>query len=380
MPPRAGVRGAPGRRSGDSGGRARARRARPRVARIATSSGGFTDSDVVLDFLASEAAPRLAALGTSCPDHFLRTKVRPLLLDLPADARSRSRPHGCASSTPQYRDAYRRVLRRARDAGVAADARRRSGDRARPRRRHVDLRRRLADRARRGRVLRQRDQRDARRRGALVVRADRRLREVPRRVLGARGAQAPAAAARAAARPAASRSSPAPRRASASRSRSGSHGRGAAVVIADIERGSGRPRGRRARGPGPRSRSRGRRRRRESRRRPRSTPQCSASAASTSSSTTPALASSAPLARDGGCRLGPAPRRDRARLVPRQPRGGPGDVEQGSAATSSTSRRRTRSSPAPNNVAYGSGKAAQAHQVRLLAAELGAASASASTA
>src|SRR5439155_23523190 len=30
----------------------------------------------------SEAAPRLAGLGTSCPDHFLRTKVRPLLLDL----------------------------------------------------------------------------------------------------------------------------------------------------------------------------------------------------------------------------------------------------------------------------------------------------------
>jgi rhamnulose-1-phosphate aldolase len=48
--------------------------------------GHFTDSDVVLDFLASEAAPRLAALGTSCPDHFLRTKVKPLLLDLPADA------------------------------------------------------------------------------------------------------------------------------------------------------------------------------------------------------------------------------------------------------------------------------------------------------
>ncbi len=48
--------------------------------------GHVTDSDIVLDFLASEAAPRLAALGTSCPDHFLRTKVKPLLLDLPATA------------------------------------------------------------------------------------------------------------------------------------------------------------------------------------------------------------------------------------------------------------------------------------------------------
>ena len=48
--------------------------------------GHYTDSDVVLDFLASSDAPRLAALGTSCPDHFLRTKVKPMLLDLPANA------------------------------------------------------------------------------------------------------------------------------------------------------------------------------------------------------------------------------------------------------------------------------------------------------
>lgn len=48
--------------------------------------GHFTDSDVVLDFLGSREHPRLAALGTSCPDHFLRTKVKPLVLDLPADA------------------------------------------------------------------------------------------------------------------------------------------------------------------------------------------------------------------------------------------------------------------------------------------------------
>ena len=48
--------------------------------------GHFTDAPEVLDFLASEKAPALAALGTSCPDHFLRTKVKPLILDLPADA------------------------------------------------------------------------------------------------------------------------------------------------------------------------------------------------------------------------------------------------------------------------------------------------------
>jgi rhamnulose-1-phosphate aldolase/alcohol dehydrogenase len=48
--------------------------------------GHYTDSEAVLDFLARAGHPRLAALGTSCPDHFLRTKVRPLVLDLPADA------------------------------------------------------------------------------------------------------------------------------------------------------------------------------------------------------------------------------------------------------------------------------------------------------
>jgi rhamnulose-1-phosphate aldolase/alcohol dehydrogenase len=48
--------------------------------------GHFTDSEVVLDFLARAEHPRLAALGTSCPDHFLRTKVRPMVLDLPPDA------------------------------------------------------------------------------------------------------------------------------------------------------------------------------------------------------------------------------------------------------------------------------------------------------
>ncbi|MET4002213.1 rhamnulose-1-phosphate aldolase/alcohol dehydrogenase [Arthrobacter sp. UYCu511] len=48
--------------------------------------GHFSDDVAVLDFLASAEHPRLGALGTSCPDHFLRTKVKPLILDLPADA------------------------------------------------------------------------------------------------------------------------------------------------------------------------------------------------------------------------------------------------------------------------------------------------------
>ncbi|WP_098017418.1 bifunctional aldolase/short-chain dehydrogenase [Streptomyces sp. b62] len=48
--------------------------------------GHFTDSEVVLNFVSRAEHPRLAALGTSCPDHFLRTKVAPLVLDLPPTA------------------------------------------------------------------------------------------------------------------------------------------------------------------------------------------------------------------------------------------------------------------------------------------------------
>lgn len=51
-----------------------------------TQVGHFTDSEAVLDFLSRAEHPRLAALGTSCPDHFLRTKVRPMVLDLAPDA------------------------------------------------------------------------------------------------------------------------------------------------------------------------------------------------------------------------------------------------------------------------------------------------------
>src|SRR5918995_1830436 len=48
--------------------------------------GHFTDADVVLEFTSREKLSSLAALGTSCPDHFLRTKVRPMVVDLPASA------------------------------------------------------------------------------------------------------------------------------------------------------------------------------------------------------------------------------------------------------------------------------------------------------
>ncbi len=48
--------------------------------------GHWTDCEDVHEFLAGEKLAALAELGTSCPDHFLRTKVKPLVLDLPASA------------------------------------------------------------------------------------------------------------------------------------------------------------------------------------------------------------------------------------------------------------------------------------------------------
>ncbi|UHS55552.1 bifunctional rhamnulose-1-phosphate aldolase/short-chain dehydrogenase [Agrobacterium vaccinii] len=44
--------------------------------------GHFDDQDAVLEFVNSKDLKPLGALGTSCPDHFLRTKIRPLILDL----------------------------------------------------------------------------------------------------------------------------------------------------------------------------------------------------------------------------------------------------------------------------------------------------------
>ena len=70
--------------------RARAAALAPTIRGLASHDrpmvGSFTDAPEVLGFLASAEHPRLAALGTSCPDHFLRTKVKPLVLDLPATA------------------------------------------------------------------------------------------------------------------------------------------------------------------------------------------------------------------------------------------------------------------------------------------------------
>jgi rhamnulose-1-phosphate aldolase/alcohol dehydrogenase len=70
--------------------RARAAALAPLIRGLASTDkpqlGHYSDHPAVLEFTGSEKLAPLAALGTSCPDHFLRTKVRPLVLDLAPDA------------------------------------------------------------------------------------------------------------------------------------------------------------------------------------------------------------------------------------------------------------------------------------------------------
>lgn len=68
--------------------------------------GHFSDSDEVLDFVSRAEHPRLAALGTSCPDHFLRTKVRPLVLDLPPAASVEDAVARLGELHAEYREEY----------------------------------------------------------------------------------------------------------------------------------------------------------------------------------------------------------------------------------------------------------------------------------
>lgn len=59
---------------------------RARISKAERKIGHFSDAPEVLEFVNSEHLERLAVLGTSCPDHFLRTKIRPLILPHDADA------------------------------------------------------------------------------------------------------------------------------------------------------------------------------------------------------------------------------------------------------------------------------------------------------
>lgn len=72
--------------------------------------GHFTDSDVVLEYINSNDLERLAPLGTSCPDHFLRTKIQPLVLTLDKNEDLSNSKSILEKLTPlfeQYRQEYK---------------------------------------------------------------------------------------------------------------------------------------------------------------------------------------------------------------------------------------------------------------------------------
>lgn len=70
--------------------------------------GHFTDSNAVLEFVNSKDLVRLAALGTSCPDHFLRTKICPLVVDFdPAKPDVDATLAGLTNAVATYREGYK---------------------------------------------------------------------------------------------------------------------------------------------------------------------------------------------------------------------------------------------------------------------------------
>ncbi|MEJ7913715.1 MAG: bifunctional rhamnulose-1-phosphate aldolase/short-chain dehydrogenase, partial [Chitinophagaceae bacterium] len=70
--------------------------------------GHFTDDVRVLEFVNSHHLERLAAMGTSCPDHFLRTKISPLVLNLSSSELLLDLPSLRAELEPQFA-AYRKM-------------------------------------------------------------------------------------------------------------------------------------------------------------------------------------------------------------------------------------------------------------------------------
>ncbi len=79
--------------------------------------GHFDDSEAVLEFVNSNDLEPLAALGTSCPDHFLRTKIRPLVIDFdPAENSLDKVTKYLSGAIATYRDDYAAYYDRCRRA------------------------------------------------------------------------------------------------------------------------------------------------------------------------------------------------------------------------------------------------------------------------
>ena len=82
-------------------------RIRALISERAPKLGHFNDSAEVLQFVGSEAFERLAAIGTSCPDHFLRTKICPLVLSYdPSSDTDQSLIDKLPAAIENYRKGY----------------------------------------------------------------------------------------------------------------------------------------------------------------------------------------------------------------------------------------------------------------------------------
>ena len=82
--------------------------------------GHFFDTPEVLEFLSREKLGPLAELGTSCPDHFLRTKVKPLVVDLPGNASAEEVTARLAELHAAYREDYAGYYERNKEADSPA--------------------------------------------------------------------------------------------------------------------------------------------------------------------------------------------------------------------------------------------------------------------
>jgi len=105
--------------------RAIAARLMPRIRGLISGErkklGHFDDSPAVLEFVSSRELRPLAALGTSCPDHFLRTKIRPLVIDFdPARADVDAVVAGLEAATEAYRADYAAYYDRCKHADSPA--------------------------------------------------------------------------------------------------------------------------------------------------------------------------------------------------------------------------------------------------------------------
>ncbi|HXE08882.1 MAG TPA: bifunctional rhamnulose-1-phosphate aldolase/short-chain dehydrogenase [Acidobacteriaceae bacterium] len=81
-------------------------RIRGAVSRKQRWIGSFTDAPDVMEFVNSAQAQQLAHLGTSCPDHFIRTKIRPMYISWDAKGDPKSLPGLIDSTLETYRKEY----------------------------------------------------------------------------------------------------------------------------------------------------------------------------------------------------------------------------------------------------------------------------------